>query len=112
MLDETPLPKTLFDSASPIGCLIRVDIYRWFLIRSKHPEEEITINAVQSCLNDPDLIKKSNQDDRVCISYKKICLRGNFKYLLVVFKKINGMGFIITTYISDKIKTGETLWQK
>jgi hypothetical protein len=33
-------------------------------------------------------------------------------YLCIVARHLNGDGFIITAYITDKIKEGEVVWKK
>lgn len=61
----------------------------------------------------PDKIKKSKHDPRVLLYYrlyeKTPVTR---KYLMVAVKVENGEGFILTSFFTDKIKAGETVWEK
>ncbi len=59
-------------------------------------------------LKNPDFIRKSSKDGRVFLYYKSI---GNY-YLCVGCKHLNGDGFIITTYMTDRSKEGEEIWRK
>ena len=58
---------------------------------------------VKDTLKNPNEIRTSRKDKRVFLYYKKF----NEKYSCVVAKHLNGDGFIITTYITDRIKMGE-----
>jgi hypothetical protein len=54
-------------------------------------------------LIDPDVIRKSQSDKDVYLYYKTISDR----ILCVVVKHLNGDGFLITTYFTDKVKKGK-----
>jgi len=65
-------------------------------------------SLVIKTLEDPEMIRKSLKDPNVYLYY-----RGYEKYFIcVVVKHLNGEGFIITTYITDRIKEGEEIWKK
>ena len=107
-LDETQLPEPLFEVISPLGTKVRTHSYHWYMVRHKHPNHDFLLDDAIKCIANPDIIKKSLKDDRVRLSYKQ-----HVKYLLiVVYKTLNGSGFLMTCYLTDKIKKGETLWQK
>ncbi len=59
-------------------------------------------------LKDPEFIRKSNKDEGVYLYYKST---GN-RYICVACKHLNGDGFIITTYMTDRLKEGEEIWRK
>jgi hypothetical protein len=61
---------------------------------------------VQNCLRQPELVRHSTQDQAVYLFY----LSQPPYYLVVVAKRLDGEGFIITSYLGDKIKEGETVW--
>lgn len=56
----------------------------------------------------PDEIRVSKSDAKVFLYYK----RSGGNYLCVIAKHQNGKGFIITVYITNKIKEGKTIWKK
>ena len=60
-------------------------------------------NIVKETLQKPQQIRRSRKDSKVFLYYKKM----DGKYSCVVAKHLNGDGFIITTYITDRIKAGE-----
>ena len=61
----------------------------------------------------PDMIKKSKHDP-VALLYYKLYAKTPVtrKYLMVAVKVENGEGFILTSFFTDKIKAGETIWKK
>lgn len=61
----------------------------------------------------PDKVKKSKHDPKVLLYYKMYEQTPvTKKYLLVAVKVENGEGFILTSFFTDKIKAGDTLWKK
>lgn len=60
-------------------------------------------DLVKETLVNPNQIRRSRKDSNVYLHYKRV----NGKYNCVVAKHLNGEGFIITTYITDRIKAGE-----
>ena len=96
----------LFKINTPIGINIRTTENYWALIQTKHPEIKHHLALVKSTLIMPDLITKSKIDNNVLLSYKKT----NGYWFCVVAKCSNIDGFIITAYITDKIKEGIKIW--
>jgi len=84
---------------------------RWYHIIKEHPEVKQYRERLQEVLTIPDYVKKSSRDTKVLLYYKYYgdILMG--KFLLVVVKK-NLRSFILTCYIADAIKRGETLWER
>lgn len=84
---------------------------RWHHIIKEHPEIEPYKEKVQEVLSMPDYVKRSLRDSEVLLYYKFYSAIYDGKYMLVVAKK--GLrSFILTCYITDIIKRGETLWEK
>ncbi len=84
---------------------------RWAHIIREHPEVEFYKEKIQEVLSLPDYVKKSKRDAEVLLYYKHYGDIFDGKYLLVVAKK--GLrSFVLTCYITDIIKIGETLWEK
>ena len=99
--------KYLFEIKTPIGLNIRTNQSHWNLIQIKHPEVKEKLLLIKQTLKMPDLITKSKVDKTVLLFYKKI----NGYWLCVVTKNNVLDGFIITAYITDKIKEGEKIWE-
>ena len=98
-----------FKVKTPLDKDIRTTKEYWDFVRTvKHPNMDGKEKDVIETLNDPDLIRRSNKDERVHLYYKST---GNY-YLCVACKHLNGDGFIITTYITDRLKEGEEIWRK
>jgi len=100
------VPDILFTVPTPLGFTVRTTHQYWGLIQRKHPEVISKEADVQGCLRQPEQVRRSTQDRAVYLFY----LQQPPYYLVVVVRRLNGEGFIITSYLSDKIKEGETVW--
>ncbi|KAF0143980.1 MAG: hypothetical protein FD156_2254 [Nitrospirae bacterium] len=101
--------EILFEVKTAAGKIIRTTKTHWELIsKLKHPEMEGKETEVKSCLSNPLEIRKSSEDTEVYLYYSPYMQY----YICVVAKHLNGDGFIITAYITDKIKEGETVWKR
>lgn len=107
-LDETELPEPLFEIYNPAQCIIRTTSEHWLKIIHKHPDLRINLENITNCLGNPDYIYASKQDKKIFLSYKKL----DKYWVAAVSKRLKGIGFLITAYITDRIKSGEILWQK
>lgn len=101
--------KKLFQVKSILNKQIRTTRSYWQKIAIiKHPSIRSKEKEAREALRSPDIIRVSNSDEKVFLYYKKY-----FKnYLCVVVKHENGRGFIITVYITNKIKEGKQIWAK
>ena len=98
-----------FEVNSYMGKMIRTTQSHWDLIsKLKHPEIEGKEAEVKQCLSNPLEIRKSSEDPDVYLYYASYMTY----YICVVTRHLNGDGFIITAYITDKIKEGETVWKR
>ena len=70
------------------GRKIRLSEERWQQVLD-HSEMENQEDKVKETLKNPEILKKSKYDDRL----------------------LNGEGFIITAFFTDKIKKGEVVWK-
>jgi hypothetical protein len=61
-------------------------------------------------LNDPDFIRQSRIDKNVYLFYREIEYNNKNYHMCVVTNKREG--FIITAYITDRIKEGVQIWKK
>ena len=78
------------------------------IVNIKHPTIKGKEKEVQATLQNPDFIRQNLTNKKVYLFYKK---RGS-TYLCVVVRHLNGQGFIITVYITNKMKEGKQIWQK
>jgi len=100
----------LFEIRTPIGFSVHTTKDYWkFIVSFKHPVMEDKLEDVKELLMDPEEIRQSKNDKTVYLFYK---LEDPGRWLCAVVKKLNGDGFLITTYPVDKIKEGEVIWNR
>lgn len=73
----------------------------------KHPEISGLLKEIEETLKRPELVITSKYDKKVWIYYKFYEIHKG--YLSVVVKIFNGEGLLLTSYITDRIKTGERI---
>lgn len=101
----------LFDVVTPPGFRIYTTKRYWdYIISVKH----LYINGMESdviiTLKNPDFIRQSRIDKNVILFYREIEYHNKNYHMCVVTNKIKG--FIITIYITDRIKEGVQIWEK
>lgn len=99
-----------FEIDTPIGLRVRCSEVYWdFIVTQKHPVMAGHEKEVEEVLRDPDEIRRSRKDPNVLLFY-----RGTSPRWLCAVTKDQGssLGFLITTYPTDSIKTGECIWKK
>jgi len=76
-----------------------------------HPEMENMLSEIAVTLKFPEYIKRSRSDDDVNLFYRfySDTIVGE-KWPCVVVKMDEQKAFVITAYLTDKIKQGEDLW--
>ena len=101
--------KVYFEVVSHLGKKIRVTKDYWsFVVDVKHPPVKGLEEETKQTLKKPIEIRRSKDDKKIYLYYSKYK-----KYMLcVVCKHLNGDGHIITVYLADKIKEGESIWKK
>jgi hypothetical protein len=100
----------LFEVSTPLGFRVRVTRSYWELIVTvKHPVMRERATEVQDVLQTPDEIRQSRGDPAVFLLYR-VVLPG--RCFCAVAKRLNGDGFLITTYPTDAIKEGERVWSR
>ena len=90
-----------------LGKRIRVTKRHWDSIIKKHESIVGLESNVKETLRTPHYIRVSKEDHQVFLYYAP---RGKY-FLCVVCRHLNGDGFIITAYLSDRIKKGETVYE-
>jgi hypothetical protein len=99
-------PDILFVIPTPLGFLGRTTRDYGELILRKHAEVTGKESEVQQCLQQPKMVRRSTQDPDVYLFNLSVPPY----HLTVVVKRLDGEGFIITSYLTDRIKEGETIW--
>jgi len=103
------LSEIFFEVETPLGFKVRTTQAYWQKITSfKHPIMKGRERSVIEALKEPCEVRRSKRDPRVFLFYAK-----TEKYwVCAVAKRLNGEGFLVTAYLTDKIKEGEKIWPK
>jgi len=100
----------LLEVLTPLGFQVHVTRAYWEIITTiKHPVMIGKEKFVQEVLANPDEIRLSKRDSSVYLFYK---VENDKRWVCAVTKRLNGEGFLITTYPTDAIKEGERIWPK
>ena len=100
----------LFEVSTPLGFRVRVTRGYWELIVTvKHPVMRDRATEVQDVLQTPDEVRRSQSDPAVFLFYRA---ERPERWLCAVAKRLNGEGFLVTTYPTDAIKEGERIWSR
>jgi len=91
--------------------------YRGFPVRKRllhildHTEMAVLKDRIEETLQYPEQVRKSNTDNQVILNYRYYLntLMGN-KWLCVVTKYLDKDAFLLTAYLTNRIKQGELLW--
>ena len=79
----------------------------------EHPEMIELEPMLSQAIALPDVVIRSRTDDTVQLYYRDAATEAfGDKLLCVVIKHLPDDAFVITAYLTDKIKTGEVLWKK
>ena len=100
----------LFEVITPLAFTVRVTPSYWdVIITIKHPVMANRVKDVKETLENPDEIRVSRSDSNVLLFYK-VQRRG--RWICAVTKRLDGDGFLITTYLTDAIKEGDRIWPR
>jgi hypothetical protein len=101
--------KIYFEVKGGLGRRIRVTESHWnFIVYEKHLEIKGMEAEVQETLINPEAVRESQEDDEVFLYYRKF---GKY-FTCVVCRHLNGEGFIITCYLTSKVKEGRQIWPR
>jgi hypothetical protein len=107
MPDDNPI---LFEAETPLGFRVRVTAAYWnVIVTIKHPAMLGREADVQDALQNPEEIRLSKKDSSVYLFYKPERIG---RWVCAVTKRLNGEGFLITTYPTDAVKEGEQIWHR
>ncbi len=95
---------------SQLDGVVRLTEERWKHIEEKKRRGELRpdIDLITKTLEEPDEIRESKHDSGVRLYYRA---HGN-RWSVVVIKRGLQDSFVLTAYITDRIKQGGLLWQK
>jgi hypothetical protein len=108
MADDLLKSDIFFEVDTPLGFSVRVTREYWELIVTiKHPVMAGRELEVQETLKHPDEIRLSRSDSAVYLFYSAEHVG---RWVCAVAKRLNGEGFLITTFPTDAIKEGVRIW--
>ena len=100
----------LFEALTPLGFRVRVSRSYWqVIITIKHPVMAGREWDVKDTLENPSEVRLSQNDPAVYLFYSP---ERKGRWVCAVAKRLNGDGFLITTYPTDAIKEGRRIWPK
>ncbi len=100
----------LFQVLTPLNFSVRVTCSYWeYIVTVKHPVMAGREEDVKHTLQNPDEIRVSRSDPNVYLFYKPERIG---RWVCAIAKRLNGEGFLITTYPTDAIKEGIKIWPK
>lgn len=103
-------PDVYFEVRTPLGVKIRTTKAYWKrIVTLKHPSIAKYETQVKDALKNPVEIRRSKQDPKVHLYYGNI---GDL-YVCAVADHLNNInGYVITAYLTDRIKEGEKIYVK
>ena len=109
-MDQLSQEEMLWECFTPIGFRVRVTRNYWRLIVTvKHPVMAGRESSVEEALSMPDQVRRSRSDPSVYLFYKR---ESPDRWVCAVARRLDGDGFLVTTYPTDVIKEGEQVWPK
>lgn len=98
-----------FEVKSKLGRTIRVTKSYWETIsKKKHPSVAGMVEKAKLTLVNPDEVRRSRYDNSIYLYYRRL----DDTLICVVAKHLNEEGFVVTAYLTDKIKRGDSVWKK
>jgi hypothetical protein len=104
--------SVLFEVESYDGKRVRLTHVQWLHIVFFHPEVESELDKLERTLKKPEIVVEgATSDTKVCYRVFRVTPVSR-KYLAVVVKVLDGEGFIMTSYYTERIRRGRVLWKK
>lgn len=98
-----------FEVQTPLGFRVRTTEEYWErIVTEKHRNMRTHEADVKAALSDPDLVKQSVADPNVLLFYQS----RQEGWTVVVARRLNGEGFLITCYLTAAIKKGTEIWKR
>ena len=95
------------DVVSALGVNIRTTKRHWDAVVKKHESLANLKAAVEATLTSPRYVRLSKEDPAVFLYYAP---HGKY-YLCVGCRHLNGAGFLVTAYLTDRIKKGISIYE-
>ena len=103
------MKEFLFDVLTPLKFKVHCTEDYWaFISTVKHPAVRDKQDEIKLTLMNPDEIRQSLKDPNFFLFYRGSSPR----WICGVAKNDVTGGFLITAYLTDKIKVGESIWKK
>jgi hypothetical protein len=98
-----------FEIPTPLGFTVRTtDEYWERIVTEKHRNMRAQEEEVKKTLGEPDLVKQSVADPNVLLFYRP----RQEGWTVVVARRLNGQGFLITCYLTAALKKGTEIWKR
>lgn len=103
--------RIVFRVASPLGYPVVFTRNRWRqIVRFKHPAIKNYEHEVSHCVSQPDLIRASAKDSDVHLHY--LSLETGKHICVVTAPGDSDERFVVTAYLTSRIKQGNELWKR
>jgi len=100
-----------FEVETPLNMTISVSEGYWkYITTVKHPYMRNKEENVVETLKYPESVRRSRTDENVYLFYRQIIYGGKQYHLCVVVNRAEG--FVITAYITHRIKEGQEIWRR
>ncbi len=101
--------EVTIDVMTPLGFRVMCAEQYWQRIATiKHPLMAGRLEDVRATLEDPDEVRRSVGDPQVLLFHRRVVPR----WVCAVVKKADDVGYLITAYPADKVKSGGLVWTK
>lgn len=103
--------RTIFRVSSPLGYVVVLTRNRWReIIRFKHPAVAKCQDEARQCVSQPDVIRSSAKNPNVHLYYLQLKTQ---QYLCVVIAPGQSEErFVVTAYLTTRLKEGDVLWKR
>jgi len=103
--------RIVFRVTTPLGYTVALTRNRWReIVRFKHPAIMNYQQEAKQCLSRPDLIRASVKDPDMHLYY--LSLETGQHVCVVVARGDLDERFVVTAYLTSRIKQGNELWKK
>jgi hypothetical protein len=103
--------RNVFSVITPLGYRVIASRNRWReIVRFKHPALAGKEIEVEKCFKDPEFIRASTKDENVHLYYRK--LETNYICAVTAVDSSTNSAFLVTTYLTTRVKQGDELWKK
>ena len=103
--------RTIFRTSSPLGYVVVLTRNRWReIVRFKHPAVGEYRSKAKECVSQPDAVRSSAKNPDVHLHYLQ--LEAEKHLCVVVAPGHSEERFVVTAYLTTRLKQGDELWKK